>query len=479
MTSLRKNIAVIALVCLTGATAFAGKEGHGGNAVVCRDSVGRIKSAELLDLFEGRVIYRLKFQSSPLPIQLQLHGILNRLWAANKDMAAYMEPLFREIDANKTVLQDGVQLTPVDDAFPTVIPTDCKIEQLANYVNDQQILVDGEIWKMLDLTNQAALIVHESLYKFLRSFGETDSRRTRRIVAYLFSNYSFDDVYGGLPAQSQLCQSQFGEHYYKFFVYPVNVTDQNGVHQEPQAQFIWLDGQPQFSQKTTTIPTMDGTFPGDGEIQEGGGVTYTSFEKGDVIDWNFTPLDHGNIRTEISGVSGADPSRLYAKTKFSCQSYPASSSNPTPPQPGLSAVAVPTNPILIPYGTANVGGYFNLTGPYFIVNQLEILWAGAGGKVLLNSITLKSLDPNIKVSCNLVGDDLKELFPQNVSGGEVYFDQGSPAQASLQFGCELSGLPSPLPQTIDIPVEIEVAGSVEGPNGYMGAAYTTTTIHVN
>ena len=60
MTSLRKNISVIALACLMGATAFAGKEGHGGNAVVCRDQAGKIKSAELLDLFEGRVIYRLK-----------------------------------------------------------------------------------------------------------------------------------------------------------------------------------------------------------------------------------------------------------------------------------------------------------------------------------------------------------------------------------------------------------------------------------
>ena len=176
-------------------------------------------------------------------------------------MAAYMEPLFRQVSNNKTVLQDGVELAPVDDAFPTVIPTDCKIEQLANYVNDQEILVDGAIWKALDLTNQAALIVHESLYKFLRSFGDTDSRRTRRIVAYLFSDFTFDDVYGGIPAQSQMCQSQFGEHYYKFFVYTADYTDQNGVHQMPHTQFIWIDGQPQFSKKTGWAGTPDGNFP--------------------------------------------------------------------------------------------------------------------------------------------------------------------------------------------------------------------------
>ncbi len=67
---------------LFGAMANAtvgGVDGGGGKSVVCRDNSGAITSAEVLDLYEGRIQFGLSIQESPEPKKVQIQNALNRI----------------------------------------------------------------------------------------------------------------------------------------------------------------------------------------------------------------------------------------------------------------------------------------------------------------------------------------------------------------------------------------------------------------
>src|SRR4051812_27498074 len=53
------------LFCSAVLASGGGMEGGGGTSVICRNSNGSIRTAEILDLYEGRVIYQLPYQESP------------------------------------------------------------------------------------------------------------------------------------------------------------------------------------------------------------------------------------------------------------------------------------------------------------------------------------------------------------------------------------------------------------------------------
>ena len=57
---------------------LGGMEGGGGKSVVCRNPDGSIKSAEILDLFEGRTIYQLPYNESPKNWQAQVGALYSK-----------------------------------------------------------------------------------------------------------------------------------------------------------------------------------------------------------------------------------------------------------------------------------------------------------------------------------------------------------------------------------------------------------------
>lgn len=148
-------------------------------------------------------------------------------------------------------------MLPVDDANNVVVPNNCQLEQLANYTNQNQILVNGEIYNSLNDSNKAALVVHEALFKIFRMYGATNSVRARKSVALGFSNIDLtsnpncqpsgscgplvEDIKARLPNKYYECHtlpnangSPFpGSHFYAF-------NDQNG---ELIFQFDYLYGQ--------------------------------------------------------------------------------------------------------------------------------------------------------------------------------------------------------------------------------------------
>lgn len=177
-------------------TANVGNEGaHGGGAVVCRDAQGKILSAELLDLYEGREEFGLTLMTSDDTVAQILSPIVERAKAMSARDFSRLYAEIQQVMSKKKMLANHIGLEPVVDSFPTIKPKDCKIEQLANYKGDSVVLIDGELWEHLNNDNRAALIVHEAVYKILRDRELVrNSRKARMIIAQLFSSATSDQL---------------------------------------------------------------------------------------------------------------------------------------------------------------------------------------------------------------------------------------------------------------------------------------------
>jgi hypothetical protein len=181
--------------------------GGGGKGVVCRNPDQSIRSVELLDLWEGQ---ELRNQVPVVPTQdlattvdaalLNLSNALHLRSTGDNCMGPTcfvreMRETAAKFVTNSNSLQflRGVRLEDTGDAMEVVRPENCAVEQIVNYQRaGAPILVNQDLYEKLDLTNQAALIAHESFYALLRTHvGEATSIRTRRAVSYVFSGHGF------------------------------------------------------------------------------------------------------------------------------------------------------------------------------------------------------------------------------------------------------------------------------------------------
>ena len=167
----------------------------GGNAVACLNENGSIVSAELLDLYEGRVLegkekvhYSVDTSKSYLEIAKIIAAKLDRIMETQN----FFEKIVEDINKEIIFLPKNVELLPISDSNHFITPKGCKVYQLANFRSNNKIYVDSNLWTALDKVNKAALLVHEGLYYYLRTiFGERSSFRTRRAVANLFAGTRF------------------------------------------------------------------------------------------------------------------------------------------------------------------------------------------------------------------------------------------------------------------------------------------------
>lgn len=182
----------------------------GGKAVVCRDSQNNIKHIELLDLFEGESIYGLTAKTFGETQDENLLGAKDILMKAFAKMnsGVSIEYSIDQVLRDFRLLPPDVKLAPVDDAAPIVIPVGCELEQLAYYQNNQNLLVDQNLWNALDGRSKAALIMHEVIFLQMRFEGDKDSRNARRIVAHLFSEYQWIPVMDGVMIDDVLCYAK-------------------------------------------------------------------------------------------------------------------------------------------------------------------------------------------------------------------------------------------------------------------------------
>lgn len=182
-----KSALLTAAFLLTGLSAFAGDKGNGGYSIVCRDLNNRITSAEILDIYEGRILYRRNYAVDQNSVEDLIAVAKNKV----SQFAKFSDKLNKEIaliEKNIVFIPEGNELQETDDAFPVIKKKGCKFEQLANYTDAGELFVSEEIYEELDNVNKAALIIHEAVYSMRRkALGEETSQNTRRLVAQLFA----------------------------------------------------------------------------------------------------------------------------------------------------------------------------------------------------------------------------------------------------------------------------------------------------
>lgn len=200
--------------------AFAGKEGGGGGAFVCRNSANEIMNSELLDLWEGREIIGWNIPYSNDPVETQLHKAIDKL--KNVDTGLYQLVLKELAHIQSTVryFPADVTISAPDDAMNQYQKTGCPLEGMMYYDgNFDRLGVNKTIFDhLLNNTNVAAAWVHETIYKIWREEeAQSDSRQARRLTACLFAT---DDCMGlksasTLPAQKTryFCQSKDFDFY--------------------------------------------------------------------------------------------------------------------------------------------------------------------------------------------------------------------------------------------------------------------------
>jgi hypothetical protein len=253
----------------------------GGNAVVCRDANHKIISAQLLDLYEAENYWGLALRKTD-PAQSVLDAALDAaklidmggggadptailseslngaLVRRDVQILPMLDPQIVEEgvtydNQNKHLLPTGVTLPALDDSKNVVEPEDfflpnsCSIERLALYVDStERLSIVSDIWSQMDSLNQAALLVHESLYRQMRSDGETTSERTRLAVGHAFAGDRFTSILDGIPSSTLLCISNEDKPAYRFALY--STLDGNTV-----LQFIDLNGKVMLSKTTLSI----------------------------------------------------------------------------------------------------------------------------------------------------------------------------------------------------------------------------------
>lgn len=159
----------------------------GGDAVVCYDQKGNIKSAELFDLYEGQTLYRYNYDeernsSRSLDEWIKVFSSrLDKIAFAN-EFKAQLEVIYLNKDLN--FINNGIIREVDDEALVVGPPAGCKLVQLARYLSSSRVLIQKEIWKHLSAFDQASLFLHETFYITDRLFnGTPDSRYARYLTA--------------------------------------------------------------------------------------------------------------------------------------------------------------------------------------------------------------------------------------------------------------------------------------------------------
>ena len=199
-----KNLTLVFLL-LWSSLAFSNAKvvGNGGSIVICKDETNKIIKSELFDLYEGRALRGTKYQEDSTPYLVQAQSKITQLLKSLNQKASVdgsIQKKFEFISQKLFFLPEGTGLKPVDDIDEFIFPKNCELVQTINFRNDYKIYVDTDIWNILSETQKAALLVHETIYWYLREAGlpkgnlvEINSIRTRKAVSLLFSGVIFEN----------------------------------------------------------------------------------------------------------------------------------------------------------------------------------------------------------------------------------------------------------------------------------------------
>jgi hypothetical protein len=166
--------------------------GNGGDGVVCRDSDKVIRSIELLDFYEARVLRSAVIDLGAAPtLEARMQVALQRLERVSPRRAQSYLLTMNQFFENAQFLKD-TELVDVEDSLHLILPKGCKIEQLV--IQRPKVLpgemmysVNQDLWDHLDLTQRAGLILHEVVYREAIESAHSDSRAARYLTALIAS----------------------------------------------------------------------------------------------------------------------------------------------------------------------------------------------------------------------------------------------------------------------------------------------------
>lgn len=184
------QILLISHLSLYAVSAHAeGGASHGGVAVVCRDPAYTITEAFLLDTFEAKYLNGKSLLDSLTGSYADVRGHIQNLTSDYTPFLPILDRTMGELKSRYRFLGKDVQLEVTMDVFPIINRRGCKIEQLANFRDQEKdILIDREIYDALTPLDRVGLELHEALYYLDRKWvNSQDSRRARTLVGEFLS----------------------------------------------------------------------------------------------------------------------------------------------------------------------------------------------------------------------------------------------------------------------------------------------------
>lgn len=244
---------------------FAGSEiGNGGYSIVCRDNKGPITSAEVLDIYEGRLLFKRTYGTQTASVDELVQMAQNRV-QQHPHFAMLLRKELNLIAKNSVFIPEGNVLEPTRDHLPTIKKRGCEFGQLANWTHLGELIISQEIYDRLDNLNKASLIVHEAVYAIRRkAIGDKESPLSRRLVAHLMSENLDEEALSRFIAESlpskgrkracglngsleeRLEHCSYVEAPNQHFHLVTRTSDMKEVWLDKKAKLLWGDRFPRF-----------------------------------------------------------------------------------------------------------------------------------------------------------------------------------------------------------------------------------------
>lgn len=189
MKSICKFLAIACLFfSLTLEAHTINKVGNGGDVISCKES-GK-SDVKLLDFYEADLSPQ-SAEADPFKVAAQKIDLIKEIAPRLHDIySKRLKNLNGEID-----YKADVELTDIPDSKHLFVPAakDCKVLQIAIRKakvdgTEKRFLIQKSLWDQLNSANKAGLLIHEIIYEHLSKMGEEDSRKARKINAYIFND---------------------------------------------------------------------------------------------------------------------------------------------------------------------------------------------------------------------------------------------------------------------------------------------------
>jgi hypothetical protein len=148
-----------------------GQDGNGGNMLLCLNPNGTLKSKELLDYYESRVIRGItpSLGDPSLHYLEKIEMVLKRIQHLSpRRFRSYLEEA-RSFES-QSVFLPATDLTTLPDSQHPVVPKNCTVVQTVIqrtpvFPEDKRYIVNKDIWDILDNDDKAGLVLHEAILR--------------------------------------------------------------------------------------------------------------------------------------------------------------------------------------------------------------------------------------------------------------------------------------------------------------------------